>query len=279
MASHSPVPLEYKGKAITATALPALPSVLHEALQLIAHGRPSTQQLAAIISRDQGLSAKVLAIINSPVYGFAGRITTIPNALALLGFNVIHTVIVTSVVGDILNQNMRDLWTHSYACSLACGCIAHTLTLPNMSEFMLAGLLHDFGKAVIGIQLPEALQEIRHLVDAEDLTFHAAEKRVLGFTHLDVNAWIAAEWALPPAIRDAMTHHHAPLGEGQHTPLVCVTHLGDFFTRLFEQGSGGDNNVPRLDLTALRHLNITLDTLGDIMDNLGATFASDAGKL
>lgn len=279
MTPHPRVPLGYKGQAITATALPALPSVLHEALHLIAHSRPSTPQLAAIISRDQGLSAKVLKIINSPVYGFTGRITTIPNALALLGFNVIHTVIVTSVVGDILNQTMRDLWAHSYACSLACGCIARTLALANTSEFVLAGLLHDFGKAVIGIQLPEALQEIAQLVDTEDLTFYAAEKRVLGFTHLDVNAWIAAEWALPPAIGDAMAHHHAPVAKGQRTPLICVTHLGDFFARIFEQGSGGDNNVPRLDLATLRHLNITQDTLGDIMDSLGETFASDAGRL
>ncbi len=75
---------EYKGRLLAAKDLPTLPTVLDKVSRLMEDPNSSTEQIARVISMDQVLSAKVLKMVNSPVYGFPGRIATIQHALVLL---------------------------------------------------------------------------------------------------------------------------------------------------------------------------------------------------
>lgn len=87
---------ERKGQLLAVKDLPTLPAVLEEVARLLDDPNTSTQQIAKLISRDQVLSAKVLKMVNSPIYGFPGRISTIQHALVLLGFNVIKGLIIST---------------------------------------------------------------------------------------------------------------------------------------------------------------------------------------
>ena len=268
----------YDGRHIDPDSLPALPAILHEAHELVQKGNASPQQIGAIFAKDQALSAKILKIINSPVYGFSGRISSITNALTLLGFNVIRNIIITAVA-EPLSHKVKKLWVHSYACSLACGVIAKELRLQNAAEFIAGGLLHDFGKAVIVTNFPDAHEKIDALVREKDISFIKAEKEILGFTHTQVNDWVATQWKLPVSLKNAMVYHHQPNHDSTEGQMTDVVHLGDFFTRLFEQGSGGDENVSALDFQVLQRLNITVELLGNILDALGEMFNSEASRL
>lgn len=266
--------LQYQGKKLEEGSLPALPIVLQEATALMNNNRASVVKVAEVLSKDQSLSAKVLKIINSPVYGFAGRISTIQNAVALLGFSVIYNIIISSVVSETMLKTVRSMWEHSYACSLACGKIAKYLNLENVSEYVVSGLLHDFGKAIVINNFPEAYKAIAAKVNADDIPYIDAEKHVLGFTHLHVNGWIATHWNLPPSLKNAMAYHHTPMAARSHVPVVCVVHLADFFVRLFECGYGGDHNVSKLDFTIMRQINLGKDDLMCLIDDLGELLES-----
>lgn len=265
---------QYKGKCLESRNLPALPTVLREAMELMSGPHASMQKVATIISRDQVLSAKVLKMVNSPVYGFPGRISSIQNALVLLGFNVIRGLIISTVVFDAMSTHMRGLWMHSMACSTLCREIARMLKLKEIEEYTLAGLLHDFGKVITATQMPEAQKDLEALVRDRDILFFDAEKELLGFSHTQINNWVADHWSLPPNLKAAMACHHNPMHAADHKTLSCVVHLADFLARLYECGSGGDENVPLLDPMALKHLGLDQNALGDVVDKAGEALAS-----
>ena len=98
-----------KGQILAVKDLPTLPGVLHEVSILVEDPNSSTDQISKAISKDQVLSAKVLKMVNSPIYGFPGRIGSIQHALVLLGFNVIKGIIISTSVFDVMNENMKGL--------------------------------------------------------------------------------------------------------------------------------------------------------------------------
>ncbi len=259
---------EYKGRILAINQLPALPTTLDEVTRIMESPGASTEQIARVISVDQALTAKVLRMVNSPVYGFPGRISTLQHALMLLGFNVIRGLIISTAVFDAMNKSMMGLWEHSLACSLCCAEIARATERKNPEEFAVAGLLHDLGKAVFILQLPEAKAEVDNLVRAQDLSFLEAEIKVLGFGHDRVNKWLAEQWNLPLVLREGMIHHHKPLSAEFHPEVAAAVQLGDFFARLFSCGFSGDDGVSRVDPRSLKLLGINQKLLEGILDSV-----------
>ena len=136
-------PLQYQGITLEDKALPALPAVLNAIMALLDSGKASVVKISELLTKDQALSANILRTINSPIYGFPGRVGTIQNAVALLGFKVVHTIAISQVATQNLAQGMKPLWLHSYASSQAAVHIARILGLNCVSEAEVAGLLHD----------------------------------------------------------------------------------------------------------------------------------------
>jgi hypothetical protein len=153
-----------KGQILAVKDLPTLPGVLQEVAILVENPNSSTDQISKAISKDQVLSAKVLKMVNSPIYGFPGRIGSIQHALVLLGFNVVKGIIISTSVFDVMNENMKGLWEHSLGCALASSAIARAIGCKDPEEYAVAGLLHDIGKVVAAVQLPDSRAAIDALV-------------------------------------------------------------------------------------------------------------------
>jgi HD-like signal output (HDOD) protein len=258
----------YKGRILEVKDLPTLPKVLEKVSRLVDDESSSTEQIARLIAMDQVLSAKVLKMVNSPIYGFPRRIGTIQHALVLLGFGVIRGLIISTSVFDIMAKSMLGLWEHSVGCALACSSIAKAAGLDDPEEYAVAGLLHDLGKVVALVQLPEIKGEIEGLVGSEDLSYLEAERRTMGFGHDRINAWLANHWNLPPNIKEGMTLHHDPEKSGSYPDMARVVHVGDFLTKVMEVGSGGDDQVPFLSKPALQGLGLRSSSLERVLDDL-----------
>ena len=259
----------FQGQRLLQKNLPTLPVALEEARRLADNPKTTVAQLARVIERDQVLSGKVLKIVNSPTYGFPGRIASVQNALILIGFNVIKSLLISAAVFENVSSGMPELWRHSAGCSVVCKELGRLLGMDNGEELFIAGLLHDIGKVVTAAQLPEAYEEITHIVREEDISFHEAETRVLGIAHPHIGSWLLEHWNLPVNLRHALAYHHRPSSAKEYMTVASVVHLGDFLTRLFECGSAGDDQVPALDPYALKHLKLTHKKLGMLVDAVG----------
>ncbi len=260
---------EYKGRILQIGSLPAMPTTLDEVNHIMESPDVSTERIAKVISYDQAMAAKVLRMVNSPIYGFPGRISSLQHALTLLGFNVIRGLLLSTAVFDAMNDGMAGLWDHSLGCSLACAEIARATERKNPEEYAVAGLLHDLGKAVFSLQIPEARKEIDWIVETQDLSFFDAEKRILGFSHDRVNWWLADHWNLPLVIKEGMVCHHAPMKAEFYPDVAAIVQLGDFFARVYDCGFGGDRGVNAVDPRSLKILGLNQKKIEDLIDSVG----------
>jgi len=266
-----------KGQILSIRDLPTLPKVLDEVTRLVQDPNTSIEAIAKVISRDQVLSAKVLKMVNSPVYGFPGRIGSVQHALVLLGFNVIRGVIISTSVFDIMSSTMEGLWEHSVGCALATGLVARQAGLKDPEEYSVCGLLHDLGKVVAAVQLPELHRAVGEAVRERDLRWFEAEKAVLGFGHDRINAWLAQHWRLPPTLKEAMSAHHFPERAQLYPQHAAAVHLGDFIVRVFEYGNGGDDQAAPLAPQALKALKLTLADLDAVLDGFAENLSEVSG--
>ncbi|MBA4357005.1 MAG: HDOD domain-containing protein [Humidesulfovibrio sp.] len=266
-----------KGKILSIRDLPTLPKVLEEVSRLVQNPNTTIEAIAKVISRDQVLSAKVLKMVNSPVYGFSGRISSIQHSLVLLGFNVIRGVIISTSVFDIMTKAMEGLWEHSVGCALATGLIARKAGLKDPEEFSVCGLLHDLGKVVAAVQLPDLHKAVGETVRTQDLRWLEAEKAVLGFGHDRINAWLAEHWRLPATIKEAMGSHHFPERAQIYPQHAAAVHLGDFVVRVFEYGCGGDDQAVPLSPQVWKILNLKLSDLDSVLDGFAENLAEVSG--
>ncbi len=276
MSNPDDLTTNYKGQVLAAKSIPTLPIALQKITALMDGNRTNLTKVAELISQDQSIAAKVLKLVNSPVYGFPRRIVSIHNALILLGVNAVHGLLISTVIFEIVSKHMKGLWQHSMACSTASKVLAKHLKVKEEDEYILSGLLHDFGKVIISIQLPDAMRDINQLIQIEDITSFEAEKLILGFGHTRVNGWVAQSWNLPTGITAAMVHHHEPMKAENYKTLASVVHLADFFARLFEMGSAGDCNVSEINPLVLKHLNFDQNDLHELVDKIGIEFQKQA---
>ena len=268
---------QYKGEVLAVKSLPTLPSALVEMNSMLEDSNISTEQIAELISKDQVLSAKVLKMVNSPIYGFPGRISSVHHALVLLGFNVVRGLLLSTSVFENLPAHMNKLWDHSMATSLASAEIARILKYSDPGEFAVAGLLHDIGKVVIEVQLPEASSQIRKLVKNQDLNIRQAEEQILGFRHDKVNEWLGNTWRLPLVLREGITYHHNPQAAPNYPEIAACVQLGDFLARVFQQGSGGDDQVPEISPQTFKMLGLNQHVLVQVLDEVSEKFSEISG--
>ena len=194
-------------------SLPTLPGIITKLSELETISSTSTADMAHVISSDQILSAKVLRLVNSPFYGFSRRVSTISNALILLGVNVIKSLVLTSSIFEIMEKTFIGLWEHSLASAAAANTIAKHLQLQDIEEISTAALLHDIGKVVITVQLKKDYEKLLELAQKKDCSTYLAEREMLHTDHAEVGQWLALSWYLPEKLqelRNALTKREIP---------------------------------------------------------------------
>jgi putative nucleotidyltransferase with HDIG domain len=248
--------------------LPTLPGMIEQISRAVESQRFSAADVGKLISRDQVLTAKVLKLANSAFFGFSRKVGSLTQALVLLGFDVVKGLILTSSVFDLMKSRGEELWRHSMGVATAAAAVAGELEMADAEEASLAGLLHDLGKVVIRVHMPDDSASILELVEVEGLAVRDAEAEVLGFNHTLVGQWLAESWKLPPELAEPIRWHHKPDGARTAPQMTAVVHLADILARGFGYGDGADVWVPPLDRPALAGLGLSSAKLEAIVEQV-----------
>ena len=248
--------------------LPTLPRTVLRITELVNDPKSSARDLARVITDDQVLAARLLKLVNSSFYGFPQRISTITGAIVLLGFDAIRNLLLTTSVFDLFANRKRisefpqeQFWDHSLGCAVGAKVLGNHLRYDKVEELFVSGLLHDIGKIVEMIFMPEQFSTITRLVQKENILMFSAEEQILGYTHADVGQLLAEKWNLPPKLISVILHHHRPSTAGRFAQEAAIIHLADIFCRALNIGSGGDNKIPQLDKLAWESLKIKTEAL------------------
>ncbi|HOX26416.1 MAG TPA: HDOD domain-containing protein [Candidatus Krumholzibacteria bacterium] len=246
--------LQLKNLIMTIRDLPAMPHVASKVLELSSDPDTSAVALQQVIADDQAMTARILKIANSAMYACSRRIKTLSEAIVVLGFNSIRSLVVTSAARNLyatgsarMGLKERLLWEHSIGCGFTCRLLVQKRHPALAEEAFLAGLMHDIGKLVLNLQLPERFEEIVQIVYNEGREFHETEREILGFDHARVGALLVNKWKLSPLLEDVIGLHHEPAGLTLDRPLLLYLDLANGLCRKY--GIGFQEH-PELDLEA-----------------------------
>ena len=247
--------------------LPTLPNVIHKLNSLSDNDRSSVQEMARIVSSDQVLSARILRLANSPSYGFY-RVSTISNAMILLGVNVVKSLALSSSIFSVMEKESISLWEHSLGVGVAANLIARKLCLPECEEIATAGLLHDIGKVIVALKCPEAEKAILKLVHDNQVFLIDGERSIIDTDHAEVGGWLAKSWFLPDKLSEPITFHHDVAKSEHHLIKTAVVHIADVIIKASGFGFSGDDFVPPVQELAWTTLKLNKQLLTEIIEEV-----------
>jgi putative nucleotidyltransferase with HDIG domain len=218
--------------------LPASPVIVSTLMSLTADINANLNTICKTIMADQSLSARVLKLSNSSFYGRAKEVYTLREAIILLGFKTLRSLVVASsthtLYQGVADKRFRDcLWEHTLAAAIASRLIAQAINHPGFEEAFIAGLMHDIGKLVLMQKIPDQYQAVIIAANETGRTHAELEREKLGFDHTEVGRLLLQKWAFPRLLVQAVAEHHYPSGDNQRPlPLAFVINAADTLVHL-----------------------------------------------
>jgi putative nucleotidyltransferase with HDIG domain len=193
--------------------LGALPAVME---RLLAATRDPEKvdfdRLAELITSDANVSAQLLRVVNSVMFGGMKRIGGISAAIRRIGVLGVRNVTLALMAVDkfkIDDQVLRSkLWMHAVMTSQWARVLARQRGLQPEDDALVAGLLHDVGRPIILQCFPQAASAVEKLI-AEGRSAEESERWMLGHTHADIGSLLCDQWKFPAFLLQAVAYHHA----------------------------------------------------------------------
>ena len=243
--------------------LPPLSQVAAQVLRLAADPDSTTQELQHVIATDQALSAQILKIANSAMFGMVREVKTLTQAIMTLGFSTIKSIVIASSARNLYSRGgtglqERLLWEHALVSALAARAYAQAFRSPRTEESFLSGLMHDIGKSVMGIKFPERYGSLIRSIYNEGADGMEAELDLFGFDHAMVGEALLHSWNLPRSLENTVRWHHDPA----HAPvedqaLTAFVALGNQLALDQNIGIGRPESLQGATLQAVTILNLT----------------------
>lgn len=251
--------------------LPTLPEVANKLLKIINDPTTTAVDVANLISRDLSLTSKVLRLANSAFYGIPRTVTTVQNAVVILGLKVINTMVFSITVvkmfpGDGRNElfSRKKFWAHSLACAVLSRQLAlrmRKFTLFDPEECFCAGLIHDIGRIVLDQFFHENFIKAIKASAEKKIPLVDAETSVFGFSHQEVGDWLTSRWELPQDIRIPIVYHHNPSKTEYAREITTLVHLADSLCYDLGLNLPGLDAKPPLDTALITQLGFTTEDL------------------
>jgi len=259
--------------------LPTLPAVIGKLNSAINDPNVNAEQISRIIQDDPAMMARILRVVNSAFYGISQPVSSISQAVSLLGFIAVKNIATTTAAFsafDIKEQtdfNREEFWKHSICVGIATN-VLYTYVKDHIGHRIsydvlhLAGLVHG-----IGIIIFEQYFHIKFMValllsQKENIPLVKAEEEALGTDHCEVGAWLGKKWNMPPDVVECIRWHHDPeKADAKFRPLVNLCHTAKYICTLEKLGDYGDSG-PTFKQTVWREMGLSVKDIPEIVDKI-----------
>ena len=212
--------------------LPPFPAVATKLLRVLSEDDVHMKEIVGLIRADPALASELMRVVNSAIYGFASRISSIQNAVSLLGLQTVRSFALTVSMKGFLHTALRldllrRIWRHSLACGMLCEEIsAACSTSQGLDDrAYTAGLLHNVGRLGLFVAHPKEYADLLTNLSKTDIL--EQERITFGLDHCEAGAWLAHSWGLPGDLEVVIAGHHQPVSKNafELADLVRVTVL------------------------------------------------------
>jgi len=236
----------------------------------------TVKDLETVIGQDPALTAGILRQANSAYYGYARRISSLQEAIVMLGFQVIQGLSMSAAVAPLLKTQLvgygieqEGLWQHSLLTAMAAKRLCQLRKLPYGDVAFTAGLLHDIGKLIISVYVQEVGDYLLKKIEDAQLSYVELEEKIIGYSHATVGGFLAKTWNLPEDLVEAISYHHTPFSAQKYVELTSVVHVANGLASLLGIGGGVDSFLNPIQQKALDLLTLKESDLELLMADLG----------
>jgi putative nucleotidyltransferase with HDIG domain len=216
--------------------LPSLPELYLEISDALQSPNCSAQRIAEIASEDPAIAAKLLQLSNSAYFGFSREVSSVAEAVQLLGVGIIQSLaLAVPIFASFSRQKfpsfpIDQIWEHSAQTAI----ISQRICSEHLGDAFLgeqafcAGILHDLGKIILAESVPEDYATVFKAAQEHHLPVAEEERKQFAATHAEVGAYLMAIWGLPIPLVEAVANHHRPGRCGtQEFCLAGIVHLAN----------------------------------------------------
>ena len=261
-------PKALRSRVENISTIPTIPSVLKQLSAIIEHPKISLNEISHFVSQDPALTTKILQMVNSALYGFPGRISSVNHAVMLLGLNVVKGLLLSVSVFEIMHKAMIGLREHSIGVAVASKVLARKKGLKEPEEVFVAGLLHDVGKVILTLVWPEEYERTVKEAEASGIAIFEAERSRFSETHAAVAGWLAEKWHFPRKLCECIANHHRPQISSLAPLETALVHAADVLVKARGIGYSGDRLVPDVNAKAWETLALTEADLREVLKEL-----------
>jgi len=208
-----------------------LPEIYFRVRDVVDDPESTMDDLANALKIDPAISARLLRIVNSPLYGFPKQIDTITRAVNLIGMQAVSDLVTATTIGRTftgMTTEVMDLsayWRKSVLSALMAGKIAKACSIEDSERFFIEGLLRDIGHLVLYQTIPQRAQSA--LIEAGNLSTPLAEveQSSIGCDYAEVGAELIRSWGMPTQIEQAVRYQLSPDEAGEYRLHASIVHL------------------------------------------------------
>lgn len=208
-------------------AIPSMPLVATRCFEITQDPHCDYDALVGLLSTDAGIAAEILRLSNSPLFGVARKVTSLKQAVGLLGLRRLRDLVLTRYLVQRLDDSKDDaldlayFWRRSLTTAVIAARLSDVIAPAERDQAFMAGLLADVGVVVLLRALPSRYRPIaEHYRPLGGEGWIAEEQRLLGVGHAEVSAVVLEEWRLPESLVNAVRLHHAPASSDVLAPIV-----------------------------------------------------------
>lgn len=223
--------------------LPTLPNVASKLITLTAREDTTIADIAALVSQDISLSAKILKVSNSAFYSFPQQIGSIKQAVSILGTNAVRSLVLSFSFlsmkkGKAKNSfNFERFWEKSLAAAVGAKLILEKVEGADTEEILISGLLQNLGQLIFARTLPEEYDKLLTALESSDKHHTELEEEFFGATHTSIGYEISKRWGFPETLLLPILHHHDPASyHGENETIrqtVNAVYLSDILANIF----------------------------------------------
>lgn len=257
--------MEYQTFIKRVRNLPTPSPVLLRIESVVKNPDAAISEIAEAIRLDPAIASKVLRLANSVYLGANRTVSSLQNAIVLLGSKRVHSLVLASELLNSFNTkgNLSDIfvldkyWTHSVTTALIAEKIASNLRryeMVDLDEIFICALLHDIGKLLIAQVYPAAMRDAFERSTKNNLPYWKCEDEQL--CHTAVGEYLAEYWSFPSILPAVIKKHHEPDNAEEFTKVASVVHIADIIAHsigsvLFEKEISPQINTFALETVAL----------------------------
>lgn len=256
--------------------LPTLPAIVMEILNTLDQEDVDTAELAHKVTQDLALTAKTLRYANSPFYSTLIKVTTIQQAISLMGFDTVRQLVLSAALSGCFPENNckgfdhKAFWRHSNAVAFTSKLIARRMGT-NEDVAFTAGLLHDIGLLALVTLYPRQFEEVLAYRKEHMATQYEAEGKILGVDHASVGEALAQEWHFSDVMRNTIAAHHQPDEPGRGF-LASIVHVADGIAHMLSANSAHGTQTITVNVISWDSLKLDQSSLDTLLEEATIRF-------